>query len=356
MADSAPSPRHRPIKADPEVISAPPPSSDASAEQALAPAEQNALSADELAQSPDNATFDSTKKHVANRQKTSDSVERFANTKHNIALINDPENGPRFTLTKKESGLVDESDDKDIAPETAKEAVSYDPSSSALDDTRIERKAEPETDETPQGTEKKDEPSPDAPKTSDEPTTELNPPAAPLGVPPAAEPPDKTPIDSAKTFVGPNGTYYDESWRWMDWCGTRQSWNWPAALSFGHWFAYRRLYGHAAIYLTWLVTLAAGLVNNIPAALVAGLFLLTPVLTGLYANTLYFLSFRRAVSRITEKGEGSYDELLNQLAKAGGISPMAPWFMAGFMLLGMGFAFIATYVNNDGFQVNLWPF
>ena len=27
------------------------------------------------------------------------------------------------------------------------------------------------------------------------------------------------PVDSVKTFVGPNGTYYDESWRWNGWAG-----------------------------------------------------------------------------------------------------------------------------------------
>ena len=45
-----------------------------------------------------------------------------------------------------------------------------------------------------------------------------------------------------KTFVGPNGTYYDERWRWMEWRGRSRSWNWSAALTFGGWLAYRRLY------------------------------------------------------------------------------------------------------------------
>jgi hypothetical protein len=60
------------------------------------------------------------------------------------------------------------------------------------------------------------------------------------------------PFDSTKTFVGPNGTYYDEHWRWMEWRGHNQSWNWAAALSLGGWLAYRRLYGTMSVHLGWL--------------------------------------------------------------------------------------------------------
>ena len=61
--------------------------------------------------------------------------------------------------------------------------------------------------------------------------------------------PGVTPLDSTKTFVGPNGTYYDERWRYMEWRGRSRSWNWAAALSFGGWLAYRRMYAAAALYL-----------------------------------------------------------------------------------------------------------
>ena len=54
--------------------------------------------------------------------------------------------------------------------------------------------------------------------------------------------PTSRPLDSTKTFVGTNGTYYDERWRFMEWRGRRRSWNWAAALSFGGWLAYRRMY------------------------------------------------------------------------------------------------------------------
>ena len=36
---------------------------------------------------------------------------------------------------------------------------------------------------------------------------------------------ERLPLDLAKTFVGPNGTYYDESWRLMEWRGAQRSWN-----------------------------------------------------------------------------------------------------------------------------------
>ena len=62
---------------------------------------------------------------------------------------------------------------------------------------------------------------------------------------PALDPDAVVPFDSTKTFVGPNGTYYDERWRWMEWRGKRRSWNWSAALTFGGWLAYRRLYALA---------------------------------------------------------------------------------------------------------------
>jgi hypothetical protein len=44
--------------------------------------------------------------------------------------------------------------------------------------------------------------------------------------------PELLPLDLAKTFVGPNGTYYDESWRLMEWRGAHRSWNWAVKPSF----------------------------------------------------------------------------------------------------------------------------
>jgi hypothetical protein len=290
---------------------------------------------------PRGATFANTRQHLASRLGDQPGVERFANTKLNIALINDPKNGPRFTMTKRESGLGEQTEEPKAAVERAGEAdkaVESPPAPAA-------KTAEPISPPKPAAAEAE----PARATTSASQT-------APIGVPPAAEPPARTPIDSSKTFVGPNGTYYDESWRWMDWRGTRRSWNWSAALSFGHWFAYRRLYWIAGLYLVWLGGLAAAAVNDAPILLLAVLALAMVGLTGAYANSLYFQAFRRAVSHVTEKGEGDYQELKGQLAAAGGADPTAPFAMAAMTLATIAAALGLTYYLRGDFALNFWPF
>jgi hypothetical protein len=359
VAKQAPSSKMPPLKAKPEVISTPTKDESASDGKDSQPADQAATPARTEADEDAGATFSHTRKHVADRQEHPEGFQRFANTKHNIALINDPKNGPRFTLTKKESGLVDKTEATSTKPAAEKPRPAE--AEKAPDQPKID------THDKANG--------PSAPSTAGpesvravgtaavepaakrhEPTSPRPRPSGPKGVPPAAEPPSKVPVDSSKTFVGPNGTYYDEAWRWMDWRGTKQSWNWPAALTFGHWFAYRRLHGHAAAYAAWLVALAAASVNNVHVGLVTGLLLLTLGLTGLYGNILYFLVFRRAVVHVTEQGEGSYAELKAQLAKAGGVDPKAPWIMGGLTLIGIGLALALTLQVRGGFSFNLWPF
>ena len=260
-------------------------------------------------------------------------TERFSNTKLNIALINDPKNGPRFTLTRKEAGQNEQPGDEDT-------------------DGR-ETEAKGDTQDGAGAIGKPDPVQPDQAQPKEKAAPRQY---RPLGVPPGAIPPNRVPIDSSKTFIGPNGTFYDEAWRWMDWRGKKRSWNWPAALTFGHWFAYRRLYRYAALYVLWLAALAAALVNNVHVGLVAGLLILGQIASGLYGNILYFGAFRRAVTYITEKGKGDYDELLNQLAKAGGIRPKAPWLMATLTISAIGLALFGTLESQGGFQINIWPF
>lgn len=370
MADDAPLSGKEPLKAKPEVVSTPPVSTlpkDGSnrADRMLSPAVADRELSQSAAEDAAGATFAHTKQHVADRQTPKGTIERFANTKNNIALINDPKNGPRFTLTKKESGLVEK---RKVAPASA--PAIGDAAQPAKADTPSSTRDEAPVNADEAGDRTRVEPSSTAGSAS--PAEPSGPAAAkrdaavnmpeeprpmgPLGVPPGADPPSKVPVDSSKTFVGPNGTYYDESWRWMDWRGTKQSWNWSAALSFGHWFAYRRLYGHAALYLLWLGGLTAALVNNVHAGLIAGLFLLTPLALGAYANTLYFMVFRRAVAHVTERGKGSYDDLKAQLARSGGVNAKAPWMMAVLTLGTIAAAIAATYYGRGGFQINLWPF
>lgn len=369
MTDEPLSSGNRPMKASPETIVPP---SEAGADGKGGETPKASKSEEVVAEKDGRAKADASVSN-ADQQNTDLPVERYTNTKQNIALINDPKNGPRFTLTKRESGLIEgevarteKTPRTEPTPQRDRHRHDLSPSgrvpNPAREDVEQENaeagKTPPPQAGTPAATV--------AGAASGAPaeTAETQPDAGfstsrPMGfngVPPAAEPPSKVPVDSSKTYVGPNGTYYDESWRWMDWRGTKRSWNWAAALTFGHWFAYRRLYWQAAVYAVWLALLTAGLVNNLHVALVAGLLVLTFVLTGIYANILYFQAFRRAVAHVTERGEGSYDELKKQLANAGGIRPKAPFMMLGLTIAGMALALAGTYVLRGGFLVNIWPF
>jgi len=135
------------------------------------------------------------------------------------------------------------------------------------------------------------------------------------------------PVDSAKTFVGPNGTYYDERWRWMEWRGLNRSWNWAAALTFGGWLAYRRFYVLAALYLGWLGLLLMLALGGAPLRFVAVLALIVAALVGLYGNVLYQQRFRRMSWKVAEQHE-DHAARLKALADAGGVDPRAVWLMA----------------------------
>lgn len=319
----------------------------------------------------DAKAFANTRQHVASRQADGGAVERFTNTKLNIALINDPKNGPRFTMTKRESGLSDDDGDGDgrtsDAPETAEgdeEAATAESGGTA----KLSKARSPSTSDMPASgddasSETEKAPADDKPaEAAEDKETETEAASAPVaklgmpGTPPGAEPPSKLPIDSSKTFVGPNGTYYDESWRWMDWRGTRRSWNWPAALSLGHWFAYRRLYVFAGLHLLWLAGLVVAAVNAVPilAVILAGLLGIAVI--GLYGNSLYFLAFRRAVDHVTQNGEGSYEERHDQLAAAGGTNAIASAWMGVLSVAAIVTALIVTKYLRGGLAVSFWPF
>jgi hypothetical protein len=154
------------------------------------------------------------------------------------------------------------------------------------------------------------------------------PPIGPAGLP---TPPDGElvlPIDSAKTFIGPNGTYYDDHWRWMDWMGRSRSWNWAAATTFGGWLAYRRLYRLAALHLAWLGLLLAAALHGVPLPLIGSLLIAGAVVLGLYGNTLYFRRFKRAAVDVAQR-HAEHRARLEALAAAGGTSQRAVWTLAG---------------------------
>jgi len=138
--------------------------------------------------------------------------------------------------------------------------------------------------------------------------------------------PGVVPIDSIKTFVGANGTYYDERWRFMEWRDRRRNWNWAAALSFGGWLAYRRMHLAAAAFVIWLGLLVALAVSGVllwPLVVAQVIALLA---LGVYGNALYMMRFRRAALEAAQ-GEGQHQDRLDALARAGGTSRLGVYLM-----------------------------
>ena len=135
------------------------------------------------------------------------------------------------------------------------------------------------------------------------------------------------PFDSTKTFVGPNGPYYDERWRWMEWRGRNRSWNWAAALTLGGWLAYRRLYALAVVYLGWIGVLVMMLLHHVvlPVTVVAQAGV--AIVVGLYGNRLYQASFRRAALEVAQQHD-EYAARVAALAGRGGVDARAAWAWA----------------------------
>jgi uncharacterized protein DUF2628 len=158
------------------------------------------------------------------------------------------------------------------------------------------------------------------------------PPASPVAPPEAAEQP-VLPFDWTKVFVGPNGTYYDERWRWMEWRRRNRSWNWAAALTLGAWLAYRRLYRPAALYLGWLGVIVLMVLHHVFLPLTVAAQLCVTVAIGLFGNRLYQASFRRAALAVAEQHE-EYGARLAALAGRGGVDRSAAfaWSLAAIGL------------------------
>jgi hypothetical protein len=150
------------------------------------------------------------------------------------------------------------------------------------------------------------------------------------------------PIDSTKTFVGPNGTYYDERWRWMEWRGQNRSWNWSAALTLGGWLAYRRLYALAALYLGWLGLLLLLGLNDASLGVLATIAAAVAVVVGLYGNRIYMQRFRNMASKVAQEHK-DHAARLAALAASGGVDPRAVWIMA---LAGLGLGGVLIGFEN----------
>jgi hypothetical protein len=153
------------------------------------------------------------------------------------------------------------------------------------------------------------------------------------------------PLDVSKTFVGVNAIYYDESWRLMEWRRRNYSWNWAAALTFGGWLAYRRLYGYTLLHSVWLSLLLLLAMRGISILLLAPLQVAVTVALGLYGNALYRRRFRKAATSAALH-EGDHAARLAALAAAGGVDPRAVWIL-GFALT-VAAALIVRYAESIG--------
>jgi hypothetical protein len=161
------------------------------------------------------------------------------------------------------------------------------------------------------------------------------------------------PFDSTKTFVGPNGTYYDERWRWMEWRDHNQSWNWAAALTFGGWLAYRRLYGTMALHLGWLGLLMVLAVNGVPLSLLAMLQFSVAIALGMYGNLIYRQFFRRVALRVA-RDHTEHAARIAALSDAGGTDRRAVYGMVG-AIVGLALGVLgAMWLTGAAIEFDLW--
>ena len=157
-----------------------------------------------------------------------------------------------------------------------------------------------------------------------------------------ADAPLDVPIDLAKTFVGPNGTYYDERWRWMEWRGRDRSWNWSAALTFGGWLAYRRLYVLATVYLGWVGLLLRCSCMAPPCGSRRRSSWSSRSSSACTATGFTRPRFRRAAWQVAQQHD-EHAARLGALASQGGVDRRAVWLMA---LAGIGLA--GLLIGLDG--------
>jgi hypothetical protein len=159
--------------------------------------------APEAAPGPDKASFDNTRKHVAERAAGTPDAARFAHTKQSQAAPSGGDEvppGARFAMTNRQAGRSGEASPP--RPEVVTVGAGEAPVEIRIDHDGRKAPARPAA------------AAPQAPPAT--PAGQNGRAAAPpQGLPPAEPAPSKVPVDSSKTFVGSNGTYYDEAWRWM---------------------------------------------------------------------------------------------------------------------------------------------
>jgi hypothetical protein len=162
--------------------------------------------------------------------------------------------------------------------------------------------------------------------------------------------PEVAPIAvSAKSFIGPNATYYDDRWRWMHWRGRSRSWNWAAASTFGGWLAYRRMAGPALAYGGWLCLLIALALAGVPVGVLLLAQLVVALGLGLYGNTLYFREYLRVAEKLSEDNP-DHEALGAAARRAGGVDRVAVWrYLSG--VLGVALVLILALGISGGIRL-----
>ena len=137
-------------------------------------------------------------------------------------------------------------------------------------------------------------------------------------------------IDAGRAFVGPNASFYDESWRQMLWRGRHWSWNPHAALFGPLWLAYRRMPLIGALALVGMHGLF--MLHDRGWSFWLLMFLLgsAMLVMGFYANALYLAKFRQT-DRSTKSASDSVLDHEQSLVRQGGVSPALAYTYAGML-------------------------
>lgn len=163
---------------------------------------------------------------------------------------------------------------------------------------------------------------------------------------PAAAPQQYTDRDYYCAFIGPhNQDYYLQRFERFDRNrGAGMSWHWPAFFVTFFWFCYRKLWGHAIVYL--LIGIAALPIIGIIGALAGrssgvmvmsilcviyllGMTLLPP----LYANAFYYRACRKRMQSLRHSPQRDERKKLERLYDQAGCSMVGPIVGVGAMLV-----------------------
>ncbi|MCB2053814.1 MAG: DUF2628 domain-containing protein [Geminicoccaceae bacterium] len=162
--------------------------------------------------------------------------------------------------------------------------------------------------------------------------------AIPSAAPPSAASPnaagEDVAIDAARAFLGPHASYYDESWRVMNWRGRRTSWNRHAALFGPVWFAYRRMLVPAVLLLAWVHGLLTLYRMGWSVTVLAGLQVTMMIAVGWFANALYLHRFQRIAARLARLRAPPL-EREGRFAARGGVSPLLAAAVGAALIAGI---------------------